>query len=424
MIRSTSSSSASTHRNLRSNTVCFLALLALGMAIRIPLLAMPGHPIDMQIFSRWANYADIHPVGAIYSDSSCDYGPIYPAVLGFVASMYRAAHPSPSRIPDSVLKIPAVMADILAAICVFLVVSHFASVRSGISGAALLLLNPAFIIASAYWGQVDSLHTVLAALSAYCCTRPGIGSVCLTWILFGCSVMFKLQAIVVAPVILLGQVRTQSARVVCFGVLLCGAVCLALLIPVLSQGTLSRYLDQVVLTALTRYDSITMKAFNLWWLLPREFLRDTVASDLAVGPLSYQCIGLVAFCIIYLVGLARFVTAPASRLTSTALTTSAIGSLAMFLLATQMHERYLLLAIPPLLLSMVYGKHRALCVLLTITASVNLLSVLVRFAVADRGVSVLDKVGGWFIVIGPSAAVVNAFVLCGLVFGAFRKPSR
>jgi Gpi18-like mannosyltransferase len=123
------------------------------------------------------------------------------------------------------VKLVALVGDYFLAVAVFSLVSALRP--SGWArwiAPAVVLLAPSVFLASAYWGQVDSLYTgfLLLALSAIVRGRHTLG-----WLFWGIAFAFKLQAVFFLPVllvVLLGKSFRWFQPLVAFGVfVLCSA---------------------------------------------------------------------------------------------------------------------------------------------------------------------------------------------------------
>jgi hypothetical protein len=261
--------------------------------------------------------------------------------------------------------------------------------------AGLWALNPAIIYVSAYWAQVDSIHTMwmLAALLAALAGRWGWSG-----LLMGLALLTKLHAIVLLPLLFVLAWR-HSLRALLWGALgLAGTLALGLL-PFLINGALGNVLA-VYFGAVGFYPKLSVNAFNGWFFLQtiavQVFDREILDTARLVGPITLRWVGLGllgGYTLLLLwrlwghlePGWTRITKSEAAPgrvwLTSTArlLVFFSAGLLVFgfFSLATEMHERYGLPALA--FLALPAARHRRVLVpylLLTAVFSLNLLRVL------------------------------------------------
>ncbi|MEG0933994.1 MAG: glycosyltransferase family 39 protein [Clostridia bacterium] len=171
--------------------------VALGVRVVIALMVR-GYETDMNCFTAWAaRMADGGPSRFYTPDVFCDYPPGYMYVLGLAGWVIRLfGLPLDGGGAWLVIKMVPICTDIFCA----LVVYRAAKTRLGESVAALLALmfafNPAAILNSAAWGQVDA---VLAALVAVSMLAAAQGRWFISLPVFCAAVLVKPQALMLAP---------------------------------------------------------------------------------------------------------------------------------------------------------------------------------------------------------------------------------
>jgi Gpi18-like mannosyltransferase len=261
--------------------------------------------------------------------------------------------------------------------------------------AGLWALNPAILYVSAFWGQVDSIHTLwmLAALLAALGRRWGWSG-----LFMGLALLTKLQALILLPLLLALAWRYSLRAVVLGAAALAGTLALGLL-PFVLNGALDQVLA-VYFGSVGFYPRLSVNAFNGWFLVQslsvQLFGRELLDTARVVGPVTLRVVGLGLLA--GYVGLALWFLwrtlqpgpmRPAGAPTAATrdwlaaetrlLVFFAAGLLVFgfFSLATEMHERYGLPALAFLALPAAYWRRVFWpYLLLTAVFSANLLRML------------------------------------------------
>ncbi len=346
-------------------------VFAAALAIRLPLMTQPGFGGDLMQFVMWADRGttlgtaalyDLRPDGRRFSN----YPPGYLHVLQGVACLHDFFAPPEARLsiqtfgevglsyetPEArrayfLFKLPAVLADAaLAMLLVVLLWRRVGGAWAGSVGAAYALL-PCVWHNSAAWGQMDGFLAMLLVLSVEAARRGRVG-----WMagLAAASVLTKPQAAMILPIWIVALARAARADRQAVARAVSGAfvVSVALLWPVRSR------LDGVwdALAGATAYYPFThLNGFSAWFLqwpidapdltqLARVYARDDAAWLAGLTP---RAIGLLAVLGIwtYVFVQARRVIGGADSIEKWIGWAARVLPLAFFVLATQMHERYL-----------------------------------------------------------------------------------
>ena len=192
-----------------------LAILGVGLAIRLIFLPASGFHNDLQAFEAWALTLTEHPLRDFYTSTSfADYPPGYFFVLLAIGWLYKglvAVHaiaPDAYNVLGMLAKLPAILMDTVNAWLLFTIVGRFAARPVALGAAMLYAFNPAAIYISAFWGQVDSVSwgLVLVAinllLSARDDGRSGMAKVATAWVVLAISILMKPQGTFVGLVFL------------------------------------------------------------------------------------------------------------------------------------------------------------------------------------------------------------------------------
>ena len=235
-----------------------LLILSLGLILRVVCACFYyGHPTDMSCFASWSDMMYRGGAGGFYtSDAFTDYPPLYMYILWFIG-MIKNLVPMPDLIFCILLKMPAIIADILTALVLYRL--------SGKKQASVFwLINPAVILNSAVWGQVASVFTLAVFLALVLAYKKRLIP---SYFVFAISVMIKPQALFYTPIFLFATAertiypefnRKQLLRHIVWGI---GAVltALALCLPFGLGNVINQYIG-----TLSSYNYCSVNAYNLW----------------------------------------------------------------------------------------------------------------------------------------------------------------
>ena len=180
------------------------ALLAAGLGAALLLrlvlaVCVRGYNTDINCFSAWSERIYSLGPGNFYAeDYFCDYPPGYMLLLWLPAALRDLLGLSvqgPGHL--LLLKLLPILCDLLGA-CLIWRVARRRNVPERIAAALALFyaLNPAAVIDSAAWGQIDSVFTLLVAL----CALEAIDEKYLpSLVAFAAAMLIKPQAMLFAP---------------------------------------------------------------------------------------------------------------------------------------------------------------------------------------------------------------------------------
>jgi hypothetical protein len=433
-------------------------LLAAALAARLLLMPLPD-PFDADLTTfwlPWMAYGAEHGLAQLYRQGEplVNYPPLYLTLLVGLGKLYGLLVPSFEYTPlQSVLiKLPAVLADLGITVLLYAAAWQVVQLRAAstpstsmapeppvtlrpgegsrffpLLAAGLWALNPAILYVSAYWAQVDSIHTLwmLAALLAALARRWGWSG-----LFMGLALLTKLHAIVLLPLFLALAWR-HSRRAVAMGALgMAGTLALGLLPLALSDASshaLAAYGGSVGF-----YPRLSVNAFNGWFLVQtfaaRWLQRDLLDTATILGPITLRWVGLILLAGYTALLIWRLWPAlepsPRGRAEMDAATRLlaflAAGLLifGFFSLATEMHERYGLPALAFLALPAAAQRRvRWPYLLLTAVFSLNL----VRVLPWGTGIfSLLESIPGDRLLL--SLASVGLFLWLTLLYLAATRP--
>src|SRR5579864_7190802 len=330
-----------------------VAMFALALLARVALASRLGFHGDLLLFQTWAaRLAAVGTHGFYTPGQLQDYPQGYLYVLWLLAKV----SPVPSFV---LLKVPAMLADLGLAWVAGTLAARIAPapllerlpVRALV--AAAVLFNPAVVLLSAGWGQVDSLPALLALSSLLLLLTgpPSLRRELASFVALAAAVAMKPQAAFVLPVLLYALYRRhlrghRGAQLV-DGMLAIGLVT-ALPLGLWMLSGLPFGLGPVALLrfyhrSASVYPVTSANAFNVWGAI--GFWRNDTAFTIAGVPALY--LGSAAFLGGAALVLRRVHWALGRGAAEARMLLVGAGAMSLlaFTLLTRMHERYLFLAL-------------------------------------------------------------------------------
>lgn len=338
------------HTRKKTFPYTYAALFAAAFLLRILAAAVSGgFGSDTACFAAWASRIYQLGPGGFYSpDVFTDYPPGYMYLLYPIGALYEITGMTYLSAAHLILlRLPAILCDLLCAGLLGLEAKRKASPAQVCFLCGAFLFNPAVILNSSVWGQVDS---VFALTMLIMCLSLVHGRMLPAYIAFGAGLLIKPQAILLGPVILLGFLRQAvfkdfSVEKLFMHLGQIFSVLLGMLLLCLPFG-LSNVWEQYFSTV-GSYPYASVNAYNFWALLGKNWASQ---EDLFLGlPLSFW-----GYLMIAAVLLAAFLLSRRRPDSTDYPFLGAFLLIGIFLFSVRMHERYLYPAMPLLLLALVY----------------------------------------------------------------------
>jgi dolichyl-phosphate-mannose--protein O-mannosyl transferase/Gpi18-like mannosyltransferase len=341
-----------------------LGILAVGLIVRLLLLGADGFTNDVSTFESWSLTLVDHPLRDFYAKAGfADYPPGYFLVLWLTGHLYRFfTHADPQwSILKTFVKMPAVLADLGCGALLYAIVRRAAKSEAwALGAAALFVLNPAMIFISAYWGQVDSVAALmtLSAILFIVASEERRGAslgvyVAFAWLFLAYSILIKPPAAVLAPLFLAyalvgGDREQRGSRLSGTGAGILGSLFLAYVVsslfhPEFNPIEQGKWLFERYRYASGVYPYNTVNAFNIY-AIRWSFWQPDGVRLFSIGRLgvTQYLLGIVTVLAAMGFVLERYVQRRDIR---SFLEGALLLSLAFFMLATRMHERYVFNAV-------------------------------------------------------------------------------
>ncbi|HKU80553.1 MAG TPA: phospholipid carrier-dependent glycosyltransferase [Candidatus Tumulicola sp.] len=333
-------------------------MLVLALLVRLLLIGNEGFKTDVNTFEAWAIALAERGFANFYTSAGfADYPPGYLYILAAVGYLWEGLFKhwdASGAAIRALVKLPAIVADLGIGVLVYALVRRFAATGIALGAAALYLFNPAVIYNSAVWGQVDSVAAGLALFALYALLKSDDGAgdgingwIVAGWLLIAYSLLIKPQAAVLVPLmaafVFVDPARRRT-RAISSAIGIIASLLLALLLtePFHHSNPLEAFswLIGRYEYGSNVYPFNSVNAFNLWAIRGAFWQPDTgpiyAFGGLSLGPQYVWGIVLVAAAVALV--LWRYVQERSAR---ALLEGGAVATIAFFVLATRMHERYL-----------------------------------------------------------------------------------
>jgi Gpi18-like mannosyltransferase len=315
-----------------------MLVAGLGLAVVARYLLLPADELtgDLDQFVLWVHGIATTPLGHAY-DTNVSFPPVMVYIWWLLAALqpvFRTATDASDAPIRILMKLPATVADFgLAALAGY--VLRF-SPRWAIVAALGLVLHPAILDISTWWGQYESIYVLFGLLAFVLAARdrPNLAAVALAF-----AVLTKPQAIPFlvpfAAWFLARYGMGQTARYAIVGL----ATILVLWLPFLPFGGPINYLHNLADYQNQTYAVLSLRAWNPWWIFQTMYGGGDFVGDAAavVGPVTLRMLGIVVTAFLEAVVVIAVYRHPTPRSLALGL---AASSLVAFSALTTMHERY------------------------------------------------------------------------------------
>ena len=320
-------------------------LFGAGILIRVFFAVLTeGFSIDINLFRFWAEAGARDLFGIYHGGFFLDYPPFYLYVLSAVARLARLLGTLPgSPLYTLLLKTPSMAADVVTAYLLYRLAKDRLPEGWCLFVAGIYLLNPAVLINSALWGQVDSFMTLWLALGFY--TLSGKGSY-LSGVFFAAAVLTKPQGLIFMPVVLFELLKRKDMLLLLKTAVIGIVTGILIILPfALRQDPL--WIVRLYMSTASGYQYVSLNAFNFFALIGANLKPDGVIWFL----FTYRTWGFIfIFLVTAYTGLIYW-RGKGAYLPYLACALMAVG---IFMLSIRMHERYLFPLLFFLLMVLIY----------------------------------------------------------------------
>ena len=330
---------------------CFLLVVLTGAVFRLMLsLLFGGHDYDMNCWQAWGRDIVQNGTAQFYTAPGhewYDYPPGYMLVLAGVTWLLDVFHiPAGSGAAVFAYMLPAYAADVgIAVLLIRFARKRGFSESAGLFLGTLAVFNPAAVILSGAWGQIDSVLTLLLLLSF---SELIEGRRISAGAIYGLAIMTKWQALIYGPVLAAEYIlsirnKDDVLRTV-GGVIAALLVIFAVSLPFRGNQSFFWVVGRFLNSA-GGYDYASVEAYNFLALCGGNW--QSAELPLVPGILSYKAFGTAAIVLAVALSIAMQVVSRRREAGETLyarperlLIPAAFCMFMIFTFGHYMHERY------------------------------------------------------------------------------------
>lgn len=377
-------------RKEKGGVLPFFLLLVGAVVIRLFLLnRYEGHKTDLNCFFGWANLIYENGFTEFYElDAFTDYPPGYMYFLYIIEAIRRLLGISASSYGGMLLiKLPAMTCDIITGYMLYYIGKKYQKEKIGLIAMAVYLYNPAILINSTIWGQVDAVFTLAVVMMCYFLSEK---KRLFAYLAFVIGVLIKPQTLIFGPILLYGfllQVvfpyydkeqkkfqtklffqKFQKELLLWIAAII---VFLSLAVPYGLDHVFSQYFGTI-----TSYPYASVNAYNLWTLFGLDWASQTGTFLF----LSYQMWGNLF--IVLSIAISAYLCFRYQDRKEIYYYIGAFFVCSIFFFSVRMHERYMFPALALLLMAFVRASKKEYYisyVFLSVVHFYNVVDVLVYY---------------------------------------------
>lgn len=345
---------------VNTDNTWLIILVGVAFSLRVFLSSYFMEDGDMSAFSNWGQEVLDNGIMNFYSNHGATiYPPLYILILTGIAWIRSLFGIAPMSIPDIVLlKLPAILFDVIAGVFIYKISCKKFSQNISLILASLYWFNPATIMNSAIWGQVDSLYVFFLGLTCYLVASKKLKP---AYFAFAVAFLLKTQTIIFTPVLIYGiidQVFLEDFNWKKFwsnllnGLGAIGLIAIIYLPFLIGQGSAMGQFSTSMGDTLTAFPYASVNADNIWTLLGMNWADQSTK----VLFLSAQTWGYLA-----IAGLIIGSFIISMKCKNDVAKYPIIGAFiicTMFLFSVRMHERYLFPALLLLMIAFIVKPNR------------------------------------------------------------------
>ncbi len=312
-----------------SNAIYIIVIMLIAFAVRaVCAVKYHGHATDMSCFSGWSGMLFSDGIGKFYnSEGFHDYPPGYMYILYLVGAVRHFLGLSGAA-DDFIIKLPSIIIDLLSGFFIYKLANKKFNVKISSIMAALYLFNPAVILNSSLWGQVDTVYAILIAAMIYMISEKQMIK---SYFIFAVCIFVKPQAFIYTPLVIYGIIENvflpKFNKDAFIKNLICGLGAIALMFVLALPFGIGNVINQYVVT-LSQYPYLTVNAFNIWGACGQNWTGLTTFTT-AIGYIILVLIVAYATYIFF-----------KSKDKSKYYFVGALLAFSTFMLSTKMHDRY------------------------------------------------------------------------------------
>lgn len=333
-------------RARNNNKTLIIVVLAVGLICKMVISwIFRGFEVDMNCFKSWGQHVLEVGISNFYNDGFSDYPPGYIYVCGILAwicesfkigwSADLAAVDWTSAATDVVFKLPACICDLAAGYYIYKIAKRKFPDNMSVLCAVLYIFNPAVMINSSVWGQVDSIYVFFLLLMINYILERKLPC---AYLAFGIGIIVKPQMLFFAPILIwaiVEQVFLENFSWKKFiNHLVWGVCAIVIMLLLAAPFGLSKVIPQFTDTV-GSYEYCSVNAYNIWTVFGKNWI-DQGQKILFMSAKSWGTLAIVIVVVSTFILLSKN-----KKCKSKYFLMSAFLIVGVFLFSVRMHERYM-----------------------------------------------------------------------------------
>lgn len=333
--------------SMNPNTIYYV----LGLALVIRLVLAPlieGFSSDIGIFRFWSQEAAKNLTGMYEGDFFLDYPPFYLYFLyliGNIANLLGLTGGESLYI--LLIKLPSICADIVTGYLLYRLAKNRLPGVWPLIIAGIYVFNPAVIINSTIWGQVDSFLVMLLAFGYILLNteKPQYAAIPLA-----AAVLTKPQGLIFLPIILYELIKRKDIKLL-LKTAAYGIISIIIIILPFALRQEPTWIIKLFFNTAEGYKYASLNAFNFFSLVGANLAKDSETFIL----FSYRTWGFIFIFITLVFTAILYFKGKGSQLLYVG---ALVLSLGVFILSVRMHERYMFPVLFFILVIMILTRDR------------------------------------------------------------------
>lgn len=332
----------------RNQYLAIFLVLLVSFIIRMYLSKFDGSENDISTFKNWSRGVYYSGFSQFYQVTGSDYPPFYIYVLWVVGTIYKSffsvSFDFNSPVFSTLIKMPAMMSDIVTAFMIFYIVKKYKSFIIAFLSMISYAFNPAIIYDSAIWGQVDSVYVMffMLALMLFISDRPMLSGASMV-----IAILTKPQSLVLVPLFVFILIKKYPPLAIAKTITASIMIFIILSLPFYLETSIFNIFSKYYSTY-NAYTRTSLNAFNIWTFVG-PYQQDNIHFlFISYKMWGYILFGLVCIYVLYLIS--------KNKDDKSIYFAAAVLFFAFFMLFTRIHERYLFPMFAPLAVAMNFDR--------------------------------------------------------------------
>ena len=325
-----------------------------------------GHQ-DITYFSYWLNQLQENSFYNYYDKLSMPEGvsensylPGYLYILYILGSILKLLNIPAYYV---LLKLPSIFCDVIAAFFIYKFAKKYFNYKAAFAICLLYLFNPAIILNSSFWGQVDSFTALFSVLSLYYLSNKKF---ILSFIFVAIGMAFKLQFSFILPIIIIytiyilyqyyKQKQYKKMLSILYATIIMAVVFIVLTLPFTLKYMLNGdlfFVFKVYFHQTDTFNYFVLNTFNFYSMILKNWVK--IPDTKILGIFSYNTFNYI---IIAIISIYCMVLTLYNKSKNSLYLASSILILGVFTFSMKMHERYSYVALILLLVSAIISKDK------------------------------------------------------------------